>query len=665
MIDVLRNIRHKKIGIIGCLILLLLSIPSFFQLHKTLAPEKKPTPTISTPTIPPHIPDELIINTQEELTQNFLKTIPEEFDVVTFIKVFPQEKTNSLKNYYLLTFKKGADIIKAKAYLQKRREIRSTAFNHLMNFDAAINDPLALYQWPLQKIHIEEAWGKITERDSKVTVAVVDSGIDYNHEDFNTDVIKKGGNFTPGGGDKNGDPMDTNGHGTIVAGIIGATINNGKGIAGISKNPSILAVKVGGDNGISELDSIRGIESAIADGAKIVNMSFGHPEACPTLYQDFINTHKDIVFIAAAGNGMCLLPNGTYTNPRDCPQGGKIVGVDTKDRTPASCDGVIAVASTTINDARAESSNWGQKVALAAPGVNILSTKSSACSFCRAQQGVPTGYYIDNGTSFAAPHVSGVAALLLAKYPQLSPIQVKECLTKGGDAVQFDKPIGTRLNAAKALNDCPAILTNQQSTGTPTPTPTPTTTGEKSGKVICVPEGGMKNRFGSNILHITNEKEKEVKISYQSFLCPYKGIPLKEGDHCDDYKGGAVDTIPPGATKTYTLNIPSCTIGQLDIRVVNVATDIGCYQPDGKTLWDGGLAFAIQENNNNYNIKTNLCEAITPIPGQTSTDGLDTYGFLKNGYSSLATPTPRICTQPQIKCTNNNGSAQICSFTCI
>lgn len=649
MIDVFKNIRHKKIAIVGCFILLLLSIPSFFQWTKTKAPE--------VPITTPHVPDELIINIKDGLSaQYFMQTIPAEFGFISYKKVFPEEKTSPLANYYLFTLKKGADLDKVKAYLQKRQGVQSADYNHLMSFEAISNDPLAPYQWPLQKINLEDAWGKITDRDSKIMVAVVDSGVDYNHEDFNTDVIKKGGNFTPGGGGKNGDPMDTNGHGTIVAGIIGAAINNNKGIAGISKNPSLLAVKIGGDNGINEDDSIRGMQSAIADGAKIINMSFGHPEACSPLYQDFINSHKNIVFIAAAGNG----------------------GIDAKDRAPASCDGVIAVASTNRNDRRAESSNWGEKVALAAPGVEILSTKSRTCSFCRAQQGVPPGYYIDSGTSFAAPHVSGVAALLLAKYPQLSPIQVKECLTKGGDKVQFDKPIGPRLNAAKALNECQTIIANLPSPTTPSPSPTPspittaivkiedatpTRNDNTSGKLICSPVGGMDNKLNANAIQITNGTNVDVPIWYQSNLCEYApNIALVEGYQCNTFKGRANYTLSKGQTKIITLDIPLCSIGQLDINTVN-PQDKGCYRPDDTNkLWDGGLAFAIQANTNGCNTATPTVTTTTiPTSGVRT---LDSAGFLRDSSTSLPTPTPRTCAQPQVKCTNNGGSVQICSFTC-
>jgi subtilisin len=214
-----------------------------------------------------------------------------------------------------------------------------------------------------------------------VKVAVLDSGIDYNHPDLK-DNYKGGYNFAY----DNNDPFDDTriGHGTHVAGIIAAR-DNGTGVVGVAPDASIYAVKVlnGGMMG-STSDILSGIEWAIANNMNVITMSFGVPfdplyysqaveEACSKAYA------AGIILVAAAGNSN--QPNVDY---------------------PAAFDSVIAVSATARDDSRAPFSNYGTKTELAAPGVEIKSTVPGG------------GYAVLSGTSQAAPHVAGVAALILS-----------------------------------------------------------------------------------------------------------------------------------------------------------------------------------------------------------------------------------------------------------
>lgn len=211
-----------------------------------------------------------------------------------------------------------------------------------------------------------------------IKVAILDSGIDYNHPDLK-DNYKGGYNFAY----DNNDPFDDGyiSHGTHIAGIIGAR-NNGTGVVGVAPEVSLYAVKVLGGMVMGDLsDILSGMEWAINNKMDIINMSIGAPidsfafkDACDRAYQ------AGIIVIAASGN--------THSNSIEFP---------------AAYDSVIAVSATTQDDTFAIFSNYAPKNELAAPGVNIKSTMRGG------------GYGIMNGTSQATAHVTGAAAILMAK----------------------------------------------------------------------------------------------------------------------------------------------------------------------------------------------------------------------------------------------------------
>ncbi len=210
-----------------------------------------------------------------------------------------------------------------------------------------------------------------------IKVAILDSGIDYNHPDLK-DNYKGGYNFVY----NNNDPFDDGyiSHGTHIAGIIGAR-NNGTGVVGVAPEVSIYAVKVLGGMVMGDLsDILAGMEWAISNKMDVINMSIGAPidsaafkDACDRAYQ------AGIIVVAASGN--------THSNSIEFP---------------AAYDSVIAVSATNPDDTFATFSNFADKNELAAPGMNIKSTMRGG------------GYGSMNGTSQATAHVTGAAAILLA-----------------------------------------------------------------------------------------------------------------------------------------------------------------------------------------------------------------------------------------------------------
>lgn len=233
---------------------------------------------------------------------------------------------------------------------------------------------------------VAEAWGVRTENGVKV--AVLDSGVASDNPDIAAKVTAHT-NFTDG---ETGE--DNYGHGTHVAGIIAAA-HNTDGVAGVCPTCTILDVKVLNDAGYGSTSAIvSGINWAVKNGAKVINMSLGQRTSSRSL-EAAVNDAwtKGAVIVAAAGN------TGTTT---------KIY--------PAAYPNVIAVAATDNNDAKASFSTYGAKwVDVAAPGANVYSTFPNHLFQLERQYGRSRGYDVANGTSMASPIVAGVAALAWSK----------------------------------------------------------------------------------------------------------------------------------------------------------------------------------------------------------------------------------------------------------
>lgn len=243
--------------------------------------------------------------------------------------------------------------------------------------------------WGVDKIDAELVHPTYT--GASVKVAVVDGGIDYNHEDLDANYVAGGYDFANG----DNDPMDDNGHGTHCAGTIAAE-DNDVGVIGVAPDADLYAVKVLSWGSGQWSWIIAGIDWCAANEMQVISMSLGGSAnsdllhtACDAAYG------KGIVLVAAAGN------SGS--------------GADTV-LYPAKYDSVIAVAATDKRDRRARFSSQGPAVEMAAPGVDVLSTIMN------------NQYGEKSGTSMACPHVTGTVALLLAANPTWTPAQVRQRL---------------------------------------------------------------------------------------------------------------------------------------------------------------------------------------------------------------------------------------------
>lgn len=305
------------------------------------------------------------------------------------------------------------------------------------------NDPYyASNQYGPQKIQADLAWD-ITTGSPNVIVAVVDSGADFSHPDLQGKLIA-GWDFI----NNDADPTDDQGHGTHVAGIVGAATNNGEGVAGIGYDTKLLVVKVLDASNSGTYSGIaQGIVYAVDHGAAIINLSLGGTSFSQTLLDavEYAWSHG-VLLVAAAGN--YASSNPFY---------------------PASFEHVMGVAATDANDSRWSSSNYGSYISVSAPGVNVYSTNWNKTS--------GTGYGYRTGTSMATPHVSGVAALLLAQDPSRSNVQLRSIIESTADdlgAAGWDAYYGYgRLNAYRTVTSGGGAPTP---TAMPDPTPTPTNT---------------------------------------------------------------------------------------------------------------------------------------------------------------------------------------------
>lgn len=333
----------------------------------------------------------------------------------------------ALKNCLVLTSENKTSLPALIEALSNNPEVIWAEANHAYKIDFTPNDSLFQQQWALQKIRTESAWN-IEQGSADVLVGVIDTGVDYLHQDLrgqiwvntiedlnhngrldSTDVngIDDDGNgyvddvigwdFTdapnfPDGGDyldPDNDPMDefAGGHGTAVGGIIAAATDNVTGVAGIAPGARIMPLRAGTAAGFLEEDDIaEAIVYGVQNGCRIINMSFGDV-VYSHLIKDAVmyGSSQGVLFVSSAGNS----GNSTL-------------------QYPAGYDETISVGATDENDNLAPFSSYGSKINLVAPGQEVLALSTG------------NDYSRLNGTSFSAPMVSGALALICSHYPTAS-----------------------------------------------------------------------------------------------------------------------------------------------------------------------------------------------------------------------------------------------------
>lgn len=353
----------------------------------------------------------------------------------------------------------GMNVEEAIAEANKNPNIEYAEPNYAVHPAVTPSDPYWYSgKWSLVKIQAPEAWDINTGSDQLI-IAIIDTGVDYTNPDLsdnmwiNQDEIPDNGIDDDNNGyiddyrgwdfiNNDNDPMDDcihiyEGHGTLCAGIIGASANNNYYSAGICWNVKMMPLKILDNQGqnLEEkgfiADAIRAIEYATKNGAKILNNSYIGDKYSRAVKEAIMAGHEaGILFVACAGN--FGINNDTYP------------------LYPCSYDipNIISVAASDYHDNLVSNPNWsscyGEKsVHLAAPGCGVLTTSSGVLGFTRA-----------SGTSIATPHVSGVCGLIWAQNPDWTNLQVKERLLASVDQIpslQRKVLTGGRLNAYNAL----------------------------------------------------------------------------------------------------------------------------------------------------------------------------------------------------------------------
>jgi subtilisin family serine protease len=405
------------------------------------------------------------------------------------------KRFNIVPNLELIKLPEGMSVEEAILHYMSDPSVEYAEPNFIRCASVVPNDTYFGNQWALYNtgsyaggtsgadIRAPWAWD-ITTGSKNIVIAVLDSGIDYNHEDLVGNIWTNSGE-TDCNDDIDNDvnayiddcvgwdfanddnnPMDDDGHGTHVAGIIGAKSNNNLGIAGVMWYVKLMPIKIfnadtqltGSCTSVYASDEIAGIEYAVNNGARIINASINGEGYCISEYNAISYADsKGVLFIAAAGNG-----------------GADLIG-DNNDLTPHYPSSypllnIISVTATDQNDRRASFSNFGlESVDVAAPGVYILST-------------VPNNIYLDGeylylnkdfyaGTSMAAPHVAGLAGLLMSYYDgyynsRVNHYQIRDTILRYVDVLDTLNgwiKTGGRINVYRAVS---SLLTPTNLTAT-------------------------------------------------------------------------------------------------------------------------------------------------------------------------------------------------------
>jgi len=420
----------KRLLLVPALILIVLSAPVMATVNADSAAPATPPPLLQRAWDVPHVSDELLVKVQDggraQLERSGASVLGE----------IPQ------LGLLVVRVKTGTMLAEAAAELEEISGVEWVEPNYTLQLDFVPDDPhydtVEPRQTPYLKwIDAAGAWD-LTRGRPEIVIAVLDTGVDMTHEDLAGAIWTNPGEIPGNGIDDEGNgfidddhgwdfagqdntPDDDYGHGTHVAGIAAARIDNGIGIAGLAGAATIMPVDVFGYAIGTYEDLIRAIVYATDNGAHVINMSLG--ASSYSLGEEMAVNYafsRGVVVVAAAGN-----------------TGDEML------HYPAAHANAIAVASTTSLDVLSSFSTRGAWVDIAAPGSSIYSTVYG------------NSYRTMSGTSMAAPHVAGLAALILSRNSRLNPTQVEDIIERTADdlgATGRDILYGAgRINAGRAV----------------------------------------------------------------------------------------------------------------------------------------------------------------------------------------------------------------------
>jgi subtilisin family serine protease/PKD repeat protein len=362
---------------------------------------------------------------------SFYKNL-QSYSLVEMVQLHPTVLDNKLRRTYQIEVAEYADVEGVIRTLKSLPEIEYAEKKELHRLFLTPNDlgPNATNaagssptnnQWSLWRINAQQAWD-LSTGSATVKVAVTDNAMNTSHPDLVNKMLP-GYDATTGGTNPNPCGGNDGFHGSHVCGIVGAQTNNGTGIASIGYNVSIIPVKIGRCSDGALTAGYEGVTWAADNGADVINMSWGGGGSS-TYGQNVCNYawNQGAILVAAAGND----------------------GVSTP-LYPAAYNNVIAVASTTTNDAKSTFSQFGTWINISAPGSSILSCNQN------------TGYTFSQGTSMASPLVAGLVGLIKSHAPNASKQDIINCLYSGADNIDaanssFIGQLGAgRINAFNSL----------------------------------------------------------------------------------------------------------------------------------------------------------------------------------------------------------------------
>ena len=393
------------------------------------------------------------------------------WNLIELTPLYPSYHKNTiLDNIYKLKFSPNDNLMQILKEYEQLSNIIYITPNYLRQYCSTPNDPEFTEQWALQNIEAPACWD-FQRGNKKIIIGIIDSGVDYEHPDLKDNIWintaetgldslgndkssngidddnngyiddYRGWDFTdapnmPGTGDyteRDNDPYDDNGHGTHVAGIVGAVANNNEGISGILWDCQLMSLRAGFSTSMGGYLQDDDIASAIVyasdNDARVINMSFGDYRISPVLYDAILYAYsRGCILVAAAGN-----------------EGGSDEHIILY---PARFNEVICVSNTDRYDHLVGSSSYGASVDIAAPGNAILST------YIGDNPNEHT-YKLLSGTSMASPHIAAAAALLLSENPILNNEEIRQWLKSTADdmgEIGHDIEFGAgRLNLYNAI----------------------------------------------------------------------------------------------------------------------------------------------------------------------------------------------------------------------